>query len=108
MDIQTIKTPPPFTGLRVIELAEDPGGEYAGRLLAEMGAEVLKLEPVDGPPSRKVGPWAGGVAGPETSLNFRYYNTGKKSVLLEVGKPGGVAALKSLTAGADIFITTLQ
>jgi crotonobetainyl-CoA:carnitine CoA-transferase CaiB-like acyl-CoA transferase len=108
MDAQSIKTPPPFTGLRVIELAEDPAGEYAGRLLAEMGAEVLKLEPVDGAPSRKVGPWAGGVVGPETSLNFRYYNSNKQSVLLEVARPGGVAALKSLTAGADIFITTLQ
>ena len=98
----------PFAGLKVVELAEDPGGEFAGRLLAEMGAELIKVEPPDGSPTRQVGPWAGGEAGPDTSLNFWFYNSNKKSVVLDVRGAGGREALVRLLADADIFISTLQ
>src|SRR5207302_2062289 len=56
--------PTPLSGLTVVELAEDPGGEYAGQLLAELGARVIKVEPPQGSPSRAVGPFAKGQAGP--------------------------------------------
>ena len=72
--------PHPLAGLTVVELAEDPGGEFSGALLAEMGARVIKVEPPGGAPTRQVGTFANGEAGPETSLNFWYYNSNKRSV----------------------------
>ena len=100
--------PPPYTGLRVIELSEDPAGDYTGRLLAEMGAQVIKLEPPEGSSARAIGPFAGGEAGPEASLNFRFYNSNKKSVVADLRTPAGIALLRDLCRGADVFISTLQ
>lgn len=111
MSTQTVNAPGlphPLAGLKVIEWAEDPGGEFAGRLLAEMGAQVLKLEPPEGSPTRAVGPFAKGEAGPDTSLNFWYYNSNKQSAVLDLAASGGLAALYRLLDDADIFISTLQ
>jgi len=100
--------PHPLQGLTVIELAEDPGGEYAGQLLAEMGAKVIKIEPPDGSPSRAVGPYAKGEASADTSLNFWHYNSNKLSVTLDLAAPNGLAPVMALLDRADIFICTLQ
>ncbi len=100
--------PTPLAGLTVVELAEDPGGEYAGQLLAEMGARVIKVEPPRGSPSRAVGPYAKGQAGPNTSLNFWYYNSGKQAVILDLEAPDGLTPLMALLGRADIFLCTLQ
>ncbi len=99
---------PPYVGLRVIELSDDPAGDYTGRLLAEMGATVIKLEPPEGSPARAIGPFAHGEAGPETSLNFRFYNSNKLSVAADVTTAAGLRVLEGLCRGADIFISTLQ
>jgi crotonobetainyl-CoA:carnitine CoA-transferase CaiB-like acyl-CoA transferase len=99
---------PPLHGLRVIELANDPAGEFTGRLLASLGAEVLKIEPTSGAPSRKVGPFYQGTVGPETSLNFWHYNANKKSLVVDVEAGQGAKRLDDLLATADIFICTLQ
>ncbi|MEH3158547.1 MAG: CoA transferase [Sphingomonas taxi] len=99
---------PPFTGLRVIELAEDPGGEMTGYLLAASGAEVLKLEPAGGAPARATGPFRGGSDDAEDSLAFWYYNSGKKSLRLDPGVAAQRPAFDALLARADILLTTLQ
>jgi crotonobetainyl-CoA:carnitine CoA-transferase CaiB-like acyl-CoA transferase len=99
---------PPYVGLKVVELAHDPAGEFAGRLLAEMGAEVVKLEPPEGSPTRRVGPFARGDESPEASLTFRYYNSNKRSVVADVGQEAGRDLLDRLLETADIFICTLQ
>lgn len=98
----------PLAGLRVIELAEDPAGEFEGRLLAEMGADVIKLEPPQGSPTRAVGPFAQQHAGPDTSLNFWYYNSNKRSVILDLRSADGPSQFEALLANADIFLCTLQ
>ena len=109
MDAQRVtELPHPLTGLKVIELADDPAGEYVGRLLAEMGAQVVKIEPPQGAASRAIGPFAKGKVGPDTSLNFWFYNSNKASVTLDLGAPGGLALLTGLVGRADIFICTLQ
>jgi crotonobetainyl-CoA:carnitine CoA-transferase CaiB-like acyl-CoA transferase len=100
--------PHPLSALTVVELAEDPGGEFTGQLLAELGARVIKIEPPRGSPSRAVGPFAKGVVGPETSLNFWYYNSNKQSVTADLAGRDGLAPLMALLARADIFICTLQ
>jgi len=66
-------------GMRVIETADELG-EYCGLLLAGLGAEVIKIEPADGSPTRRIGPYYEDVEGPERSLFFWAYNRGKKSV----------------------------
>jgi crotonobetainyl-CoA:carnitine CoA-transferase CaiB-like acyl-CoA transferase len=109
MDAQrAANLPHPLSGLKVVELAEDPAGEYVGRLLAEMGAEVVKIEPPTGAASRAIGPFAKGKAGPDTSLNFWFYNSNKASVTLDLAEPGGLALLKGLIGQADIFVCALQ
>jgi len=98
----------PLAGLKVVELAHDIAGEFEGRLLAQMGAEVIKLEPPEGSPTRRVGPFAKGREDPDSSLNFWFYNSNKKSVTADLAKPEGMAALRGLLADADVFICTLQ
>lgn len=94
-----------FDGIRVVEIADDPAGEYTGKLLADQGATVIKVEPEGGAASRHIGPWAGGVQDPDHSLNFWTYNTSKQSVVL-ADDAVGRAARAALIAEADILLTT--
>jgi len=98
----------PLAGLKVVEIAHDIGGEFAGLLLARMGAAVVKLEPPQGSPTRAVGPFARDRVGPDASLNFWYYNSNKKSVIADLAAAEGAAALRGLLGDADILISTLQ
>ena len=100
--------PPPYTGLRVIEIASTPGAEYTSRLLAEMGAAVLKLEPPSGVASRRVGPFAGEVDDGEHSLHFWFYNGGKHSLTLDLATEPGRTRLAALLGGADVLVCDLQ
>lgn len=95
----------PFAGLRVLEVSEDPTGDLVGKLLSDLGAEVVKIEAGDRPGLRDVGPFAGDVPGPDRSLSFAYYNAGKKSVRIADGEvPLEVAA--SMAAEVDLLVTT--
>jgi crotonobetainyl-CoA:carnitine CoA-transferase CaiB-like acyl-CoA transferase len=93
----------PYEGLRVVELAGDPAGEHVGKLLADLGADVVKVEPEDGSPTRRVGPWLDDQPHPERSLTFWFHNTGKRSVTLT--DPSEIAVM---LADADVLITTLR
>jgi crotonobetainyl-CoA:carnitine CoA-transferase CaiB-like acyl-CoA transferase len=73
-----------------------------------MGAEVVKLEPPEGSPTRRVGPFAKGREGPDSSLNFWFYNSNKQSVTADLASREGADALLGLLKAADIFICTLQ
>lgn len=97
-----------YQGLRVIELAADPAAEYTGRLLAEMGAEVIKVEPPEGAASRRIGPFAGGVGDGEHSLHFWLYNADKRSLCLDLNAANGTEELERLIATADVLISGLQ
>jgi crotonobetainyl-CoA:carnitine CoA-transferase CaiB-like acyl-CoA transferase len=95
-----------FAGLRVVEIADDPAGEHAGKLLADLGADAVKIEPVGGSPSRAIGPFVEGAHGdPDASLTFWTYNTSKRSVVL--GDSAADRAVRDrLIADADILLTT--
>src|SRR5262245_63204992 len=97
-----------FDHLTVVELATDPAGEMVGKVLAEMGADVVKIEPPAGAPSRSVGPFVTGRTDGDHSLSFWYYNTNKRSAVLDYSTPAGRDELLSLLAGADVCITTLR
>lgn len=91
-------------GVRVVELAEEVAGPYAGRLLRAAGAGVVKIEQLPhGDPARGRPPFAG-KDGTETSLSFLYLNAGKKSVALDPGSSQGREAVEGLLARADILI----
>src|SRR6185503_15557666 len=84
----------PLSAYRVVELGILPGGAYAARLFADFGAEVIKVEPAGGDPTRTFPP----IIAPETSGWFAYLNYGKKSVTADA------VDLEALLAGAQVLI----
>jgi crotonobetainyl-CoA:carnitine CoA-transferase CaiB-like acyl-CoA transferase len=90
-------------GVRVVELA-DERAEYAGLLLAALGAEVIKVEPPGGAPTRSIGPFVGDTAGPDRSLFFALHNRGKQSVLIDLDDPGQPDRFAELVGSADILL----
>jgi len=88
--------PLPLSGLRVVELAGYIAGSYAGRLLADLGADVVKIEPPDGDPFRRMG------------FGFAAWNHGKRSLALDLRSAAGRERLLSLVGGADILITNYR
>src|SRR5690242_15632030 len=96
-------------GLRVVECGGMISAAYAAKLMADLGAEVIKVEPPEGDPARRFGPFPRGHENdPEASGLFLYLNTNKKGVTLDVSQPDGRAALFDLLEGADVFIHNLS
>lgn len=96
-----------FNGVRVIELA-DVTAEYVGLELAGMGAEVIKIEPVNGAATRAIGPFVDDIPDPEKSLHFWHYNRGKKSVVLDLSTDAGREHLLDLMGTADILLQAVS
>jgi len=93
----TFPTPAALAGVRVLEFAEMVAGPYCGKLLASLGAEVIKIEdPAEGDPSRRRGPFPGDIPHRERSGAFLYLNTGKKSITLNLADGQGRAILAAL------------
>jgi crotonobetainyl-CoA:carnitine CoA-transferase CaiB-like acyl-CoA transferase len=95
-----------LTGIRIIELAESVAGEYCGKLLADFGAEVIKVERPGGSPTRVMAPLVGDGGGPERSAVFAYLNTNKRSIELDVD--AAPEFLDRLLASADAVIGELS
>jgi len=98
--------PPPLAHLRVVDLT-DLRGAFAGRLLADLGADVVKVEPPRGDAGRFVPPFAGGVAAPDRSLPFLYRNANKRGAVLDLHEAGGWHRFGTLCEQADILIENL-
>ena len=99
----------PLVGIRVLDLA-DERAEYAGRLLADLGAEVIKVEPPGGTPSRRVPPFADDAADdPEGSLYWALTGFGKRSVVLDyVREDGDRRQLRELIASSDVLVESFD
>jgi len=92
-------------GFRVVELAESVAGEYCGKLLADFGAEVIKVEaPGCGSPTRAMAPILANNAGCEGSALFAYLNTNKQSVVLDLGSAADLEVLHQIIGGADAVV----
>jgi crotonobetainyl-CoA:carnitine CoA-transferase CaiB-like acyl-CoA transferase len=92
----------PLAGIRVLDLTRNVAGPYATKLFADFGADVIKVEPPEGDPSRRFGPFFGDDAHPERSGLFLHLNTNKRSVTLDVETDEGAAAVRKLAATAQI------
>ncbi len=95
----------PLTGYRVLDLS-GPMGVYCGKLMADMGAEVIKVEPPGGDPMRRNGPFAGGQAYPEQSLYWLHFNTNKRGITLDITSADGAALLRRLAGDCDVLLET--
>ena len=93
--------------VKIVEYASLAAGPYCAKLLADMGAETIKIEPPSGDAARAYGPFAGGEPDPETSSLFLYANTSKLGVTLDPAVPQGRELLLRLLDEADVFVHDL-
>ena len=94
-----------LAGLRVLEIGAMFSAPYCGKLLADAGADVIKLEPPSaGDPARRYGPWPGDIPHPERSGLFLYLNAGKRGITANLETPTGRDILRRLTAASDAVV----
>ncbi len=96
----------PLDGVRVVEMGVWVAGPAAGGILADWGADVIKIEPLAGDPARAFGKLLGGDM--DANPPFELDNRSKRSVVLDVTTEGGRAAAVSLIATADVFLTNIR
>ena len=90
----------PLAGLRVIEFTHMVMGPTCGMILADLGAEVIKIEPPDGDKTRKL---------PGLGIGFfRSFNRNKKSVVLDIGQPEGLATAVELIGECDVMLENFR
>jgi crotonobetainyl-CoA:carnitine CoA-transferase CaiB-like acyl-CoA transferase len=89
--------------IRVLDLT-DGGALLCGRILADLGADVIQVEPPGGAAARRLGPFAKGVASPEASLFWWAHARGKRGTVLDLEQAAGREALLALARGADVLI----
>jgi CoA:oxalate CoA-transferase len=90
--------------ITVMELSHGIPGAYCGKLLAGLGARVIKVEPPNGQGDRDMPPFVGDVHHRERSLPFLYLNTAKQSVTLDLALREGQQILRRMVAGADVIV----
>jgi benzylsuccinate CoA-transferase BbsE subunit/naphthyl-2-methylsuccinate CoA transferase subunit len=96
-----------LSGIRVLEFAGEIGS-YTGKLFANLGAEVIHIEPMDSSPIRKAGPFYKDIPDKEGSLQFIYQNTGKKGIVLDIEKEQGREIFLKLVKTADLLIESFK
>ena len=94
----------PLSGFTVLELGEDISAPYCGKLLADYGADVIKVEPPRGDPARRHGPFPDDLPHPEKSALFLYLNTNKKGVTLDFSTASGARLLRRLVEEVDVLV----
>lgn len=97
------RTPGALDGLRVLDLS-GLAGQYCGKMFADLGAEVLLVEPPCGSAVRRDGPFLDNRAHPEYSLTFSYFNAGKRGICLDLDQPEGRQLFMKLVEQADLLI----
>ena len=94
----------PLEGIRVLDLGQEICGPFCAKLLAALGARVVKVEPAQGDAARRLGPFPGDMPHPERSGLFLYLNTGKQGVTLDLGTAAGRELFLRLAAWADVAV----
>ncbi|MGD9891350.1 MAG: CaiB/BaiF CoA transferase family protein [Dehalococcoidia bacterium] len=96
-----------LSDLVVVECGQGAAGAFGAKALADLGADVVKVEPPEGDGGRYVGPFPGGIPHPEQSGRFLYLNANKRGVTLDVTSAPGRRLLHDLLDRADILISDL-
>ncbi len=91
-------------GVKVLDVGQGISGPCCAKILAQMGAEVIKVEPPEGDLARQMGPFPGDIPHPEKSGLFLAMNANKQGITLDLSSPGDAEAFRNLAAGADIVI----
>ena len=91
-------------GVRVLELGNMVSAAYAAKLMADLGADVVKVEEPQGDHARRRGPFPGATSHPEKSGLYLALNTNKRGVTLDLRQPGGKNHLRRLLTQTDILI----
>lgn len=92
-----------FSKLKIIDFTGELG-PYTAKMFAGLGADVIHLETLTGDPLRRVGPFYHNVPGPEASLPYLYYNSGKRGLALDLGQETGRELFRRLCARADLLV----
>ena len=98
----------PLAGLKVVELARILAGPWAGQTLADLGADVIKVEAPEGDDTRRWGPPFIDRPGDHTAAYFHATNRGKRSVVADFRTAGGQALVRDLVADADVLIENFK
>jgi crotonobetainyl-CoA:carnitine CoA-transferase CaiB-like acyl-CoA transferase len=98
----------PLAGLKVVELARILAGPWCGQLLADLGADVVKVESADGDDTRTWGPPFIDHDGASSAAYFHACNRGKRSVVIDFTTPQGQAQVRTLVQDADILIENFK
>ncbi len=93
-----------LSGVRVLDIGQGVSGPYCAKILAQMGAEVIKVEPPEGDEARRMGPFPGDIPHPEKSALFLALNTNKYGITLDLASPAGAESFRNLAASADIVV----
>ena len=98
-----VSRPRPLQGVRVLDFTSMMAGPYATRYLADLGAEVIKVEPAEGDYIRQRLPLRDGY-----SAYFSHLNAGKRSIVLDLKHPAGIEAAKGLAAQSDVLVEAFR
>jgi CoA:oxalate CoA-transferase len=93
----------PLTGIKVLDITEDRG-LFTGRLLADFGADTIKIEEPCGSQARRIGPFKDDVPGLENSLYFLHFNINKRGITLDLATETGQQIFRKLVRKADVVI----
>ena len=92
-----------LSGIRVLDLTDDKG-QLGGKLLGDLGADVIKIERPSGDASRQIGPFFHDIIDPERSLYWFAFNVNKRGITLNIGSADGQEIFKKLVATADVVL----
>ena len=93
-----------LSDIKVLEFATMVSGPYCGQLMADIGADVVKVETMTGDPARAYGPFPNTGSNAECSGLFLYNNTSKRGITLNLTTSGGLDAFRKLILWADVLI----
>ena len=93
----------PLEGIKVLDLSRVLAGPFAGRILHDLGAEVVKVEPPEGDVTRNWGKVRAGLAG-----YYTQQNAGKRNICIDLRAEGGAELIRRLAAKADVLIENFR
>ena len=96
---------PALDGLTVIDFSTWIAGPYTTKLLADLGARVIKVEPPAGDPGRGLGPFLGDEPGADRSATYQFLNTNKDGLVVDLKSPGSRNVVRRLAGMADLVVT---